>query len=252
MLLHVDSLAVTYGGAVQALRGASVDVPAAGVVALLGNNGAGKTTLLRALSGTLPLHGGRVVVGTVSFDGRSSVGMSAATLVRAGISHVPEGRRVFPGMTVEDNLRAGGLAAPGPRQRAQARTRVLDLFPVLADRRRQPAGLLSGGEQQMLAIGRALMACPKLLLLDEPSLGLAPLMVQRVAQAIRDINASGTAIALVEQNAQMALSLAQKVVVLDVGQTVLTGLAAEVAAGGMLEELLLGRPVDPTTPKAAS
>jgi ABC-type branched-subunit amino acid transport system ATPase component len=174
-------LSVSYAGAVQALRDVSLTVPKDGIVAVLGNNGAGKSTLLRAISGTLRGQGGRVDAGEIVLDDRRVGAGDPAATVRAGIVQVPEGRRVFPELTVEENLRAGALAAPGREARAAARARVFELFPILRERRSQRAGLMSGGEQQMLAIGRALMGAPRLLLLDEPSLGLAPRIVDQIA-----------------------------------------------------------------------
>ena len=174
-LLDVRDLSVRYAGAVQALHEVNISVPRGSVVAVLGNNGAGKSTLLRAISGTLALQGGAIDQGAIEFEGRDLRGVDPASIVRSGIVQVPEGRRIFSDLTVEENLRAGGLAVRDRSARGRAFERVFDLFPVLRERRRQSGALLSGGEQQMLAIGRALMARPKLLMLDEPSLGLAPL-----------------------------------------------------------------------------
>ncbi|HEX6678245.1 MAG TPA: ATP-binding cassette domain-containing protein [Actinomycetes bacterium] len=232
-------LDVSYGGAVRALRGVSLSVPDGAIVAVLGNNGAGKSTLLRAVSGTLPFHGGAVDGGSVEFAGRRLDGMDPAAVVRAGVVQVPEGRQVFGGLTVEENLRAGGLPSPH-KARAQAQARVLGLFPVLRRLRRQRAGLLSGGEQQVLAIGRALMAAPKLLLLDEPSLGLAPRVVERIGEAIVEINRRGTAIVLVEQNAALALELAGEAYVLEVGRVALYGPSAMLAATDAVRDRYLG------------
>jgi ABC-type branched-subunit amino acid transport system ATPase component len=238
-LLQVRGLTVSYGGAMRALRDVSVDVPAHGVVAVLGGNGAGKSTLLRAVSGTLPFARGRVVAGTITFEGRSLDRLDAAAITRCGVSHVPEGRQVFEHLTVEENLRAGGLAAPR-RDRPARRERVYEMFPVLRERARQRAGLLSGGEQQMLAIGRALMAAPRLLLLDEPSLGLAPRMVERIAEVIGQIHQQGTGVLLVEQNAAMALQLADRAYVLQVGEVALSGPAAQLAATDEVRDRYLG------------
>src|ERR671932_15291 len=173
-MLSIDSLRVTYGGAVEAVRGVTMEVPDGKGVAVLGSNGAGKSTLLRTISGTLRLHRGRVDEGAVQFDGDVLTGRDPGQIVRRGVVQVPEGRRIFGRLTVEENLRAGGMGNRDRAAKAAAHARVHDLFPVLAQRSGQRAGLLSGGEQQMLAIGRALIASPKLLLLDEPSLGLAP------------------------------------------------------------------------------
>ncbi|MFC8722555.1 ABC transporter ATP-binding protein [Kitasatospora sp. NPDC057198] len=240
--LEVHDLTVSYGRSVRALADVSLAVPDRGVVALLGPNGAGKSTLLRALSGTLRLHGGAIDRGTATFDGTPLNGRDAAAAVTAGIVQVPEGRGVFPRLTVQENLRCGTLGL-GRRARARSRAqrdRVLDLFPVLAQRRGQPAGLLSGGEQQMLAMGRALMASPRLLLLDEPSLGLAPLVVARIAALVREINAQGTGVLVVEQNAAMALELSYHAYVLEVGELRLQGPSAELAASDEVRRLYLG------------
>ncbi|GHI98930.1 MULTISPECIES: ABC transporter ATP-binding protein [Streptomyces] len=244
--LHVEKLDVTYGRALSALRSVSLDVPHGAVVALLGANGAGKTTLLRAVSGTLRLHRGAITAGGVRYGDTVLDGRDPVTAVRAGVVQVPEGRRVFAGLTVDENLRAGGLGLNrrAPAQVREARDRVLALFPRLAERTRQAAGLLSGGEQQMLAIGRALMAAPRLLLLDEPSLGLAPMMVDRIAEVVREINAGGTAVLLVEQNAGMALSLAERAHVLEVGEVRLSGDAAELARTDAVRRLYLGETAD--------
>ena len=239
--LSIENLHVTYGRAVEALRGVSLEVPAGRIVAVLGSNGAGKSTLLRAVSGTLGLHRGAVVGGAVRSDGRALTG-DPASAVRAGVGQVPEGRRVFADLTGEENLRAGALGR-GRREaagRRAARERVLDLLPVLAERRRQKAGLMSGGEQQMLAIGRALMAGPRVLLLDEPSLGLAPRMVRRIGEIVQEINGQGTSVLLVEQNAAMALTVAHRASVLENGRVRLEGEAAELAAGDEVRRLYLG------------
>ncbi|MFR9794918.1 ABC transporter ATP-binding protein [Streptomyces sp. MS06] len=244
--LHVEQLGVTYGRALSALRSVSLTVPHGAVVALLGANGAGKTTLLRAVSGTLRLHRGAITAGTVRYGGTDLDGRDPVAAVRAGVVQVPEGRKVFAGLTVDENLRAGrlGLGRGAPTPAGEARDRVFTLFPRLAERTRQAAGLLSGGEQQMLAIGRALMAAPRLLLLDEPSLGLAPRMVDRIAEVIREINAQGTAVLLVEQNAGMALSLADQAHVLEVGELRLSGPAGELARTDAVRRLYLGETSD--------
>ncbi|THC51500.1 ABC transporter ATP-binding protein [Streptomyces sp. A1499] len=238
--LAVREVSVGYGP-VRALRRVSLDVPDGAVVAVLGSNGAGKSTLLRAVSRTLSFQGATLTSGDIHFRGRRTDGLAPERVVAAGISQVPEGRQVFARMTVADNLRAGALGSTGSRTaKADALRRVHELFPVLADRAGQRAGLLSGGEQQMLAVGRALMASPRLLLLDEPSLGLAPLMAARIADTIREINAQGTSVLLVEQNAALALRLASHAYVLDVGEVALSGPAAELAASDEVRRRYLG------------
>jgi ABC-type branched-subunit amino acid transport system ATPase component len=238
-LLQVRDLDVTYAGSVRALRGVSLEVPQGCVVAVLGGNGAGKTTLLRAISGTLPFAGGSVAAGVIDFAGRRLHRADPAAAVRAGVVQVPEGRQVFAHLTVEENLRAGGLAK-ARRSRAAARDRVYGLFPMLRQRAGQRAGLLSGGEQQMLAIGRALMASPRLLLLDEPSLGLAPQMVERIGEVIAEIHRQGTTVLLVEQNAALALALADTAYVLEVGRVALHGPAARLAGAAEVRDRYLG------------
>ncbi|HEX2084615.1 MAG TPA: ABC transporter ATP-binding protein, partial [Solirubrobacteraceae bacterium] len=228
--LEVRDLTVSYAGAVSALRGVSMFVPQGAVVAVLGSNGAGKSTLLRAISGTLPLEGGAIESGAVELEGRDLAGMDPGTIVRCGVVQVPEGRRIFGELTVEENLRAGALTVSDREARQRARQRVYDLFPRLAEREKQRGSLLSGGEQQMLAIGRALMSEPKVLLLDEPSLGLAPQVVEKIGEVIREINEQGTSVILVEQNANMALDVADVAYVLEVGSVTVHGRAAELAA----------------------
>ena len=239
-MLTVRGLCVRYGRSVRALQDVDLEVPADGVLAVLGGNGAGKSTLLRAVSGTLPLHRGAVSAGEIEFDGTRLDRLDPALVVRAGVVAVPEGRQVFARMTVEENLRAGGLGAKSAQARTTARERVRALFPVLGERASQRAGLLSGGEQQMLAIGRALMSDPRLLLLDEPSLGLAPQMVGRIARIVREIHDQGTAVVLVEQNATMALQVSDHAVVLEVGRVALSGPSAELAASEEVQQLYLG------------
>ncbi len=243
-LLEVRDLAVSYGGAVQALRGVSLTVREGTVVALLGSNGAGKTTLLRTLSGTLRLHRGRVERGQVLYRGADLKGRDAAACVAGGVVQVPEGRRIFTRLTVEENLRAGGLGIRDRSNRSADYERIYEMFPVLADRRAQRAGLLSGGEQQMLAMGRGLMARPQLLLLDEPSLGLAPRIIGQIGEVIREINRQGTSVLLVEQNATMALGVADTAFVLDVGKVSLSGPATELAQTDAVQRLYLGHGSD--------
>jgi ABC-type branched-subunit amino acid transport system ATPase component len=240
-MLTVRDLRVTYARAVLGIRRVSIDVPAGSVVAVLGSNGAGKTTLLRALSGVLGEHGGTVVNGSIEYEGRPLRRMSAAALVAAGIVQAPEGRRIFERLTVAENLRIGAFGLRDPRERMRAGQFVHELFPTLYDRRDQRAGLLSGGQQQMLAIGRALMAAPRLLLLDEPSLGLAPQVVGQIGRVVQEINDRGTTVVLVEQNAAMALSVATHAYVLATGEVCLSGPAAALAADDTVRDLYLGR-----------
>ena len=238
-LLVVADLAVRYGRAVQALRGVSLTVPPGEMVAVLGNNGAGKSTLLRTMSGTHRWHRGVVEHGSITMHGRDITNWATARTVAEGLVQVPEGRRIFGRLSVEENLRAGGILRRR-EQRAATRDRVFTLFPVLAERRRQRAGLLSGGAEQMLAIGRALMAEPELLLLDEPSLGLAPQMVGRIGEGIAEINRQGTAVLLVEKNATLALELATTAYVLDLGRVSLSGPVSELRDDDRVQRLYLG------------
>jgi ABC-type branched-subunit amino acid transport system ATPase component len=238
-LLEVTDLHAAYGG-VRALRGVSLKVREGEIVAVLGGNGAGKSTLMRAISNTLALHGGAVAGGPMRLRDRDLAALGPAAVVRAGVVQVPEGRRIFGDLTVEDNLRAGTFGRSGRQGVAAAHERVLDLFPRLAERRQQRGALLSGGEQQMLAIGRALMSDPKLLLLDEPSLGLAPQLVDKIGEIILQINEQGTSVVLVEQNAAMALKIAHDAVVLEVGQVALSGRASKLAASHEVRERYLG------------
>ena len=239
-ILSVNGLEVVYDDAVLVLRGVSIQVGTGRVVALLGANGAGKTTLLRAVSGLLGVHRGTITKGTVTLDGQRVNGDDPARLVRRGVAQVMEGRRTFAELTVDENLRAGAFTVRSKKARAEAHQRVMDLFPPLATRRRQVAGYLSGGEQQMLAIGRALMQSPRLLLLDEPSLGLAPRIVEQIAGIVRTVNDQGTSVLLVEQNAAMALSVADAGYVLENGKVVKEGPAARLAADRDIQEFYLG------------
>src|SRR5947199_120374 len=202
-MLILQDIAVTYQNVVPAVQGISLEVPDKAVVALLGANGAGKTTIMRAIFGLLDIDKTSIVRGTILFDGERIDRLNTTQIVQRGISQVLEGRRLFADLTVEENLRTGAIATRDAVSVRRAYDRVMDLFPVLRERRKSHAGYLSGGEQQMLAIGRGLMSDPKLLLLDEPSLGLAPFMVQQIRTIISEINAGGTAVLLVEQNAQM-------------------------------------------------
>ena len=218
MLLELDDVHVHYG-AIAALKGISVTVDEGEIVTLLGANGAGKTTTLKTISGLRPVSAGRI-----RFQGNDLAGVPAHERVQMGLCQAPEGRGIFPGMTVVENLEMGAYARRGKKLDAEF-DRVFHLFPRLEERRKQPGGLLSGGEQQMLAIGRALMAQPKLLLLDEPSLGLAPRLVAQIFQIIKEINEQGTTILLVEQNAAQALQRADRAYVLETGHVVKTGAA---------------------------
>jgi branched-chain amino acid transport system ATP-binding protein len=236
--LGVANLEVVYNDVVLVLRGVSVVVRPGQVVALLGANGAGKSTLLRAITGLLPVHRGRITKGRIQLAGRDITTDDPARRVRAGLAQVMEGRRVFAELTVEENLRAG--AYTNRAGLAESRDRVMDLFPVLQQRRRQVAGYLSGGEQQMLAIGRALMSSPKVLLLDEPSLGLAPRLVEQIRDIVVDINAQGTSVLLVEQNATMALAIADHGLVMEQGRIVRSGRGDELLADRNIREFYLG------------
>jgi branched-chain amino acid transport system ATP-binding protein len=218
-MLAVQNLEVVYEDVLLVLKGISLDVPEGSIVAVLGSNGAGKTTTLRAITGLLDVHRGEITKGAISLDGRRIDRLPAPEIVRAGVAQVMEGRRIFAELTVEENLRAGGFTRRSDV--AEGFERVYALFRVLKDRRRQLAGYLSGGEQQMLAIGRALMSNPRYLLLDEPSLGLAPIIVGLIHDLILQINVQGTAVLLVEQNARMALSVAQHGYVMEVGKVVM-------------------------------
>jgi branched-chain amino acid transport system ATP-binding protein len=237
--LAVHNLEVVYNDVVLALRGVSLEVPAGAIVTLLGANGAGKTTLLRAVTGLLRVHDGEATKGQVALDGRPLAKLGAAQIVRAGVAQVMEGRRVFAELTVEENLRTGAFT----RDRAAAdaaRAHALELFPILKERLRSTAGYLSGGEQQMLAIARALMAGPRLLLLDEPSLGLAPRIVAQIRDIIVAINRGGTSVLLIEQNARMALSIASHGYVMETGRIVLEGSADALLADRDVQEFYLG------------
>jgi branched-chain amino acid transport system ATP-binding protein len=231
-LLRVEALSVAYG-AILALRGVDFEVRAGEIATLIGSNGAGKSTLLRAVSGLLRPRSGRIW-----FDGQDITAERADRRVARGISQVPEGRRIFANLTVRENLQMGAYLRRADD--ASALERALALFPRLRERLGQSAGTLSGGEQQMLAIGRALMAQPRLLLLDEPSLGLAPLLVQQIFAIIAEINAQGTTVVLVEQNARQALRVAQRAYVLETGVVTLAGPASELAADERVRRAYLG------------
>jgi len=233
-MLAVENLSVSYG-AVRALRDVSCRVEQGEIVALVGANGAGKTTILNAISGIVPASNG-----VIAFEGIEITRMAPHLIVRKGICQVPEGRRVFARMSVQENLEMGGFTLSGKHQVAQGIERAFSLFPRLAERRRQPARTLSGGEQQMLAMARALMSNPRLLLLDEPSMGLAPMLVEKIFEIVVEINKSGTTIMLVEQNASMALAIANRAYVLETGEVVLSGDAGELARNPEVRKAYLG------------
>jgi branched-chain amino acid transport system ATP-binding protein len=231
-LLAVESLDVRYG-AIHALRGVSFEARTGEIVTLIGSNGAGKSTLLRAISGLC-----RPSAGRVTLRGVEVTRFAPEAIVALGCSHVPEGRRIFANLTVRENLQMG--AWPKRQPESLGMERVLALFPRLAERLTQAGGTLSGGEQQMLAIGRALMAAPAVLLLDEPSLGLAPLLVRQIFEIVREINSQGTTVVLVEQNAHQALRLAGRAYVLETGALALSGNAAELARDPRVRRAYLG------------
>ncbi|MER5997220.1 ABC transporter ATP-binding protein [Nonomuraea angiospora] len=234
-MLEVRNLEVVYDDVMLVLRGVSLSVPPGAIVALLGANGAGKTTLLRAVSGLLDVHDGEITKGSVTLEGEPIHHLRPAQIVRRGVSQVMEGRRILAELTVEENLKVGGHTAAESHL-----DRVYGLFPLLRERRRSVSGYLSGGEQQMLAVGRALMAGPKYLLLDEPSLGLAPSLVAQVRDLIVEINRQGTTVLLVEQNATMALSIASHGYVMETGKVVMDKPSGELLADDDIKEFYLG------------
>lgn len=225
----------TYYDRIHALKGVSLTVNKGEIVTLIGSNGAGKTTTLRTISGLLHPR-----MGSISFDGQPIDHLPAHEITRLGISHAPEGRKIFARLTVRENLELGAFTRADKAAIREDMERVMELFPRLRERLNQPGGTLSGGEQQMLAIGRALMSRPRLLLLDEPSMGLAPLLVDQIFRIIRNINEQGTTILLVEQNAHVALSIAHRAYVMETGVIVLEGPAAEVLASPQVREAYLG------------
>lgn len=233
-MLEIDNIQVAYGG-IQALKGVSLQVGRHELVALIGANGAGKSTTLRAVSGLLRLRSG-----TIRYDGVAIDRLPTHRIVALGLAHCPEGRRIFPNLTVAENLRMGAVQRRDAAAVVSDRREVFELFPLLAERQGQLGATLSGGEQQMLAIGRALMSRPQLLLLDEPSLGLAPLMVQRIFGVISRLKAAGTTILLVEQNARQALEIADRAYVLEAGRVVLAGPAADLRRNPRVEQAYLG------------
>lgn len=226
----------TYYGNVHALKGISLTVEEGEIVTLIGANGAGKTTTLKTISGLIKPREGKII-----FDGHELNRIPAHKIVYMGISHAPEGRKIFPTLTVEENLMLGAYSLGNDRKTIETnKERVFALFPRLAERRKQLAGTLSGGEQQMLAIGRALMSKPRLLLLDEPSLGLAPMLVKAIFETIKEINRQGVTILLVEQNAKAALKLAQRAYVLETGRIVLSGFSHELVQDERVRKAYLG------------
>lgn len=233
-VLSFKNVSVSYG-VVQALKQMSFDVPKGKIVALIGANGAGKTTTLRAISGLAPIQ-----TGEIFFEGKALRGMPAHKIVRQGISHAPEGRGIFLNLSVEENLDLGAWVAPDRKTLAKDLEYVFGLFPRLKERRSQNAGTLSGGEQQMLAIGRALLSHPQILLLDEPSLGLAPQIIEKIFEIIQEINKQGKTVLLVEQNARQALQIADFALVLETGSIVMQGPAKELLASDQVRQAYLG------------
>jgi branched-chain amino acid transport system ATP-binding protein len=233
-MLEIRNLDVHYG-VIHALKNVSLKVEQGEIVTLIGGNGAGKTTTLRTISGLIKATGGEVIL-----EGRDITGLSAPNRVELGLSQVPEGRRIFPEMSVLENLELGAFLRkdkPGIKKDIE---HVYELFPILGDRKKQTAGTLSGGEQQMLAMGRALMSKPRLLLLDEPSMGLAPLLVREIFEIIKSINSEGTTVLLVEQNASMALSIAHRAYVLETGSIVISGTGEELIKSDRIQKAYLG------------
>lgn len=233
-MLKINKLVVSYGVA-PALREISMEVPQGKIVTLLGANGAGKSTTLKTISGLL-----KPISGDIQFCGESISGMSPEKIVKMGVSHVPEGRQVFPGLTVEENLKMGAYINYKPKLVAEKMVMVFDLFPRLKERIKQLAGTMSGGEQQMLAIGRGLMNDPKLLMLDEPSLGLAPIIIDGIFDKIKEINSLGTTILLIEQNANLALAVSDYAYMLSVGKIAMEGVTSEIRENKNLLEVYLG------------
>ena len=233
-MLKVRNLSVHYGK-IRAVRDIDMDIEQGEIVSLIGANGAGKSTTLRALSGLTKPAGG-----TIEFEGKQIAGWSAKAIVQAGLSHCPEGRQIFPRMTVMENLELGAYIRKDKHNLQSEYDRIFEYFPVLAERRSQLGGTLSGGEQQMLAIGRALMSKPKLLLLDEPSLGLAPLLVERIFEIIQSINREGMTVLLIEQNAWHALNIAHRGYVLETGCVSVSGAAADLLHNDHVRKAYLG------------
>ncbi|MGW1071771.1 ABC transporter ATP-binding protein [Streptomyces sp. NPDC002537] len=233
-LLEVENLRVAYGK-IEAVKGISFTVETGQVVTLIGTNGAGKTTTLRTISGLL-----KPLAGTVLFGGKPIVGTPAHRIVALGLAHSPEGRHIFPRLTIAENLQLGAFLRKDPDGIQQDIQRAYELFPILGERAKQAAGTLSGGEQQMLAMGRALMSRPELLMLDEPSMGLSPIMMQKIMETIAELKSTGTTILLVEQNAQAALSLADRGHVMETGRIVLSGTGTELLHDESVRKAYLG------------
>ena len=233
-MLKIRDLSVHYGK-IKAVRQIEMDIEQGEIVSLIGANGAGKSTMLRALSGLVKTAGG-----SVEFEGKNITGWSAKAIVEAGISHCPEGRQIFPRMTVMENLELGAYTRKDTKNLGIEYDRIFEYFPVLAQRRTQFGGTLSGGEQQMLAIGRALMSKPKLLLLDEPSLGLAPLLVEKIFEIIQNINREGMTVLLIEQNAWQALNISNRGYVMETGSVAVTGAAADLLHNDHVRRAYLG------------
>lgn len=239
-LLVTDNVSVRYG-AIQGLDRVSITIPNSGFIAVLGPNGAGKTTLVRAISGLLDHHDGRVVSGTITFDGRDITNQDSARVVGQGIAHVPEGRMLFSGLTVNENLVLGATTRrDGKAAVADHIEELYELFPAIRDRRSERAGLLSGGEQQMVAVARALIARPRLLICDELSLGLAPQLVSQLFTTLTSLHTAGTAILAIEQNARIALAHASYAYVLESGSVALSGTSAELRASDEIKDRYLG------------
>jgi branched-chain amino acid transport system ATP-binding protein len=237
--LVLRSVEVSYGNVI-ALRGVSVAMPPGDFVSVLGANGAGKTTLVRSVTGLLPLHRGRVLAGSITLDGRDLIGLTSREIVQLGVAHVPEGRKLFPRLTVEENLLCGAATRKDRGEISTNLDRVFTLFPRVAERRRQTAGYLSGGEQQMVAVGRALMAQPRYLLCDELSLGLAPLVVSQLFELLGQVSAEGVAVMVIEQNARLALQHTRHGYVVELGRVVLDGPCDELANDTLVQDLYLG------------
>ncbi len=239
-MLELANVEVVYNEVILVLRGLSIQVPDGQIVALLGANGAGKTTTLRAVTGLLDIHDGTITKGSITYDGVTLNGKKPSEIVNTGITQVMEGRRVFGELTVDENLVCGGISVKDRSVTDAAYERVMELFPRLKERRKQVSGYLSGGEQQMLAIGRALMSEPRLLVLDEPSLGLAPKLVEQIRDIVVDINKSGTSVLLIEQNAMMALSIAHYGYIMETGKIVMDGDPKKLLADDDVKEFYLG------------